>query len=221
MNIGDRIKSRRKEIGIKVADLAETVGVSPQAVYDWEASRIKNIRQDHLIAICKKLHTDAEWLATGHGKRDRHKVSDDVLEVPKLSVKASAGHGVMQPDTDYVVGSMQVPVEWVRKNVTCTSPRNLRTIRAYGDSMFDTFDDGDIILVDVGHRDMDRDGVYIALIKDELFIKRFERRPLEGVIWMKSDNISKHPHPHVIDSNHRENVVILGRAVWVWNGKRL
>ena len=91
---------------------------------------------------------------------------------------------------------------------------------AYGDSMADTFNDGDIVWVDIGVKQIDVDGVYVVVVERELFIKRFQLRPLEQVIWMISDNKTKYER-QVISRNALKHVEVLGRAVWVWNGKKL
>lgn len=65
MLIGKEIKRRRKELKISVADLAQSVGVSPAAIYQWEAGDTKNIRPDNLLAAARALKTTMEALMTG------------------------------------------------------------------------------------------------------------------------------------------------------------
>jgi SOS-response transcriptional repressor LexA len=148
-------------------------------------------------------------------------IQSDLINIPKLSVRASAGNGVMQMEVEYQVGTIQVPEFWLRKNITCTSFKNLRTITVFGDSMFDTLHDGDLVFVDVGVREIDRDGIYVVTLDGELFIKTFERRPTEGVVWMRSDNRKKYPDHHVITKDRLPALQVLARGVYAWNGKKL
>lgn len=144
-----------------------------------------------------------------------------IINIPQMSVRASAGNGVMQMEPEYQVGSIQIPEYWLRKNIVCTSHKNLRTITVFGDSMYDTLDDGDVAFVDVGVNEIDRDGVYVASLDNELYIKTFERRPAEGVIFMRSDNRKKYPDPHIITKDRQRSLVIHARAVFAWNGRKL
>jgi len=54
MNIGDKIKSRRKALGMTLEDVGAAVGVGKSTVRKWEQGIIKNMRRDkiaHLAAI--------------------------------------------------------------------------------------------------------------------------------------------------------------------------
>lgn len=54
-----------------VAELADAVGVTPQAVYQWESGSTNGLKPENLVAAAKKLRTTEEWLATGGGSKDR------------------------------------------------------------------------------------------------------------------------------------------------------
>ena len=62
MEIGERIKLRRKELGISAEQVAEMLGVSPATIYRYESSDIANMRIDKLEPIAKVLHTTPAYL---------------------------------------------------------------------------------------------------------------------------------------------------------------
>lgn len=64
----DRIKEIRARLNLTQEQLGEIAGVSKQAVAQWEAGTIKNIRNAPLFEIQKKTGFNAEWIATGRGK---------------------------------------------------------------------------------------------------------------------------------------------------------
>ena len=55
MNIGDRIKKRRKEIGMSAEQLAKRVGKSPATIYRYENGDIRNVDSRALIPIADAL----------------------------------------------------------------------------------------------------------------------------------------------------------------------
>lgn len=62
MEINERIKQRRKELGLSAEQVADMIGVSPATVYRYESSDIKNMPAERLKPIADALHTTPEWL---------------------------------------------------------------------------------------------------------------------------------------------------------------
>ena len=62
MRVGERIKSRRKEIGLSAEQVAKELGVSPATVYRYESNDIMNMRIDKLAPIAKALRTTPAYL---------------------------------------------------------------------------------------------------------------------------------------------------------------
>lgn len=142
----------------------------------------------------------------------------DQFSIAKLANSAGMGGGSERLPDDVVVGRLTVSPQWIAKTIkSLTKPENLRFIHGYGDSMEPTFSDGDILLVDVGVRDCDIDGIYVLAANDRLFIKRVTER-LGGGHEITSDN-PKVKTVQALDGS--EPVEILGRVVWAWNGKKL
>ena len=71
MKIGDRIKSRRVELGMTVDDLAEKLGKNRATVYRYESGDIENLPTTVLESIAKALETSPSvlmgWLETCSG----------------------------------------------------------------------------------------------------------------------------------------------------------
>ena len=65
--IGDRIRERREELGMKPVDLARAAGCSISAVMQWESNKTKNLKLDNLFKIADALGVEARWLSTGAG----------------------------------------------------------------------------------------------------------------------------------------------------------
>lgn len=81
-----------------------------------------------------------------------------------------------------------------------------------------TFNDGDLLLVDRGVKDIRVDAVYVVAIDGELFVKRMQRKPGGGVL-MISDN--KKYDPIEIHPSTLSRFDVLGRVLIAWNERRL
>lgn len=62
MEIGKRIKERRKQLGISAEQLAEAIDVSPATIYRYESGGIENMGVDKVTPIAKFLHTNEAYL---------------------------------------------------------------------------------------------------------------------------------------------------------------
>lgn len=62
MDVGKRIKTRRKALGYSAEDVAAIIGVSPATIYRYESADIMNMRTDKLKPIAKALHTTPAYL---------------------------------------------------------------------------------------------------------------------------------------------------------------
>lgn len=56
-NIGERIKNRRKMLGLSVDELAETIGKNRATIYRYESNEIENMSITILEPLAKALHT--------------------------------------------------------------------------------------------------------------------------------------------------------------------
>ena len=64
MSVGERIAALRKEQNISQGKLAESLGISRQAVSKWETDQ-SSPDTLNLIRLADALNTEVEYLATG------------------------------------------------------------------------------------------------------------------------------------------------------------
>ena len=62
MDVGERIKERRKELGMTVDDLAKKVGKSRATVYRYENGSIEKLPTDVLVPFAEALDLDPDYL---------------------------------------------------------------------------------------------------------------------------------------------------------------
>lgn len=62
MNIGDKIKQRRLELGLTMKQVAERVGISESAVSRWESGDVDNMRRDRIAGLADVLNVDPSYI---------------------------------------------------------------------------------------------------------------------------------------------------------------
>ena len=62
MNIGERIKKLRNDIGLSQTELADKIGVSKQTLYKYENGIVTNIPSDKIELLAKYLNTTPAFL---------------------------------------------------------------------------------------------------------------------------------------------------------------
>jgi transcriptional regulator with XRE-family HTH domain len=226
--LGRRVKGRRKDLKLTQEQLAKAAGLSQADVSKIERGEIQQPAK--VPQLARALQCDAIWLSEGGDQPDTdgaiaHRVAEqptqylpgfEPLSITLLSTGGSMGLGSEQHD-EVVIGRLTVSPHWAVKTLKPTKLENLRFIHGYGDSMEPTFSDGDILLVDTGIRSCDVDGVYVLEANQRLFIKRVTER-FDGVHEITSDNPSVKT-VQALDGS--QQVDILGRVIWTWNGKKI
>lgn len=83
MTVGERIKMRRKELGLSADQVAERVGVNRATIYRYESDEIKNMGTDALIPLAAALRTTPAWILMG-GDDDLDDQDDLMASVERL-----------------------------------------------------------------------------------------------------------------------------------------
>lgn len=68
--IQERIRARRKELRIKLQELANTVGVATSTIARWENPKMNRTpKATELLTLAKALNTTPEFLLNGHDEK--------------------------------------------------------------------------------------------------------------------------------------------------------
>jgi repressor LexA len=138
-------------------------------------------------------------------------VSDAVMppsaQVRRLDIAASAGPGVLAED-DRVLGSEYFDPRLLH-SLGVRADRSA-ALRAKGESMAPTIEDGDLMLVDESDRRISaRDGIFVIRIDGALMVKRVAH--FGEVLKITSDN----PDFPVMLPRRSDSIEIVGRVVWL------
>ena len=201
--IGERIKNRRKELGLSAEKVAEIMGVSPATIYRYESKDIMNMGIDKIIPIAKALHISPSYLMgwDEHPDKKLFDIADirplpQFYEVPRLG-KIACGTPALAVENhdDYDL----VPID-----VKCDF-----TLMCKGDSMINArIFDGDIVYIRK-QEDVDDGEIAAVLIEDEATLKRVRKYPDHIVLAPENPTVQ----PLVYWHEEMNNIRIIGKAI--------
>ena len=208
MSFSERLTQLKGDLNISAFARKVGIGVTTLRKYLEGATP----GADKLVQIARALNVDVGWLATGEGTPEAG-AAGDLVRVPVLNVRASAGHGCYN-EADEVRELLPMTKQLLR-SLGC-QPQAARIIEAHGSSMEPTIAHGDMLLVDTAQRDPRLGGIYVFRPGNHLQVKRVKVSPHDGTITFGSDNPEYGPFtPEAI-----EQLDILGRVVWIWRRAR-
>ncbi|UKH19909.1 LexA family protein [Actinobacillus pleuropneumoniae] len=170
--LGDRIRSRRKELKLTQKDLATALkGVSHVAVSQWESNTTKP-NAENILDLSTVLQCDISWLLRGSGESNVMPASIGVTKVPLISyVQAGAWTGIDDfretcGDYEYILTDLDVSGDAF-------------ALKIKGDSMEPEFIAGDIVIIDP--RVEPHAGEFVAAINGDYEATFKKYRPLEDL----------------------------------------
>ena len=210
--------------------LAEFLNIKPSSVSG--AKKRGFISLEWLFKVAQHYKTSTDWLATGEGEKKRLdkatylsadgfktteiscEPGEGFVQVPRYEVAASAGAGVII-HSEQIVDHLSFKSEWVHNSLG-VPVASLALINVTGDSMEPTLSEGDLILIDMSHRGVKDNAVYVLQLNGALLVKRIQHK-LDGSVIVKSDNAIYEPERVGVEAV--DNLNVIGRVVWC--GRRM
>ncbi len=198
-----RLRQAREEAGLTQAEAeaylrSQGQKVSRRTIAGWESANESRLPEgEHAAAILELYQVKTTALAQPGGAEDSPAKGSGIVSlidrgelvaVPELDVSASCGDGGGSVDDDLMwETSLYLPASWIRHEYG-VDPEDVFTIRALGDSMADTIQPGQRVLVARYHEGVSlRDGAIYALATDwGAMLKRLYFEP--GNVVVASDN---------------------------------
>ena len=188
MNIGNRIRQLRIAKNMKIAELAEAVGIDAANISRLETGKQKQFSEQTLNRLAQALSVSLPDLFTSienestvykYSKSDSPSRKDvDVYRVEVLDVSASAGSGHIQgSDVIDVIQAIEYNSEQAISMFGGRTPSGVKVINVRGDSMASTIEPGDLIFVDVHINEFDGDGIYVFGFDGKIYVKRLQMIP--------------------------------------------
>ena len=90
--VSERIKQRRKELGMSYQELADSTGISKSTLQRYETGSIKNIPLDKLDVLAEGLQTTALYILGKSEQTNAEIINSGIRSVPVFD-SVSAGFG--------------------------------------------------------------------------------------------------------------------------------
>ena len=170
--LGDRIRSRRKELKLTQKELATALkDVSHVAVSQWESNTTKP-NSENILDLSTVLQCDISWLLRGTGESNVVPASVGMTKIPLISyVQAGQWTGIEDfretcGDYDYILTDLTVSGDAFALEIK-------------GDSMTPDFLEGDVVVIDPS--EPPRAGEFVAAINGDYEATFKKYRPLGEV----------------------------------------
>lgn len=170
--LGDRIRSRRKELKLTQKELATALkGVSHVAVSQWESNTTKP-NSENILDLSTVLQCDISWLLRGTGESNVVPASVGMIKIPLISyVQAGTWTGVEElrdtgEDYEYILTDLDVS-------------EDAFALKIKGDSMEPEFIEGDVVIIDPTVKP--HAGEFVAAVNGDYEATFKKYRPLEDV----------------------------------------
>jgi phage repressor protein C with HTH and peptisase S24 domain len=203
MNVGERIRARRKEKKISQSRLAELIGEKGgYVIANWEQGRSEpSIDQTQRAAVA--LETTASMLI-----EEEQRFPGNIARIPVYENEAAAGTGC-ENEEDRLENYLTIREDLVRGELGA-APGDLCVIRIRGDSMTPTISPGEMVILNHRENSVGTDGVYVIRMNGALLVKRIQNLP--GKLVIISDNPS-YPAWTVETKDLPGDFKVLGRVI--------
>lgn len=208
MDIGNRIKTQRKKLGLTADDLAEKLGISRATMYRYENGDIEKLPITVIEPLAKALKTTPAYLM---GWKDETNTVDNLINqydnIKRIQKKKfpllgeiACGKPIYAEEhkESYVMADMDIDADFC--------------LTAKGDSMINArIFDGDIVFI----KEMpivDNGEIAAVIIDDEATLKRVYYYPDKNKLVLQAENPKYEPLVYV--NEELEQIRILGKAIY-------
>lgn len=185
MVLGEKIRARLATQGIKHAEFARALGMTPQAVNGW--FRTSRVDKKHLGPIADYLGVGVEWLLDGQPASVEPVSEERTIRFERLNVTASAGPDYINSDFPETVRMIELSESAALRLVGKRGIKAGKIISVNGDSMVPTIAPSDLLFIDPTVESFEGDGIYLFVYDGSLHLKRLQQRA-RGNIAVISDN---------------------------------
>ena len=207
MTFNKLIKQRRKELGLNQKEIAAYVGVSEATVSRWESGEITDTKRERIGKLAKILQVSpSELIPDSEGEVVQMVPSEQTVTFGVIG-DIAAGYELeaLEENDEYFAERIEIPVSWLRGR----PKSDYLIVRVTGDSMFPTYQDGDLVLV-LRQTTMNHSGQIGAFVYDDnkVTLKRIEY--VMGEDWVRLVPINPSFPPLMIEGEALEHCRVLG-----------
>ena len=207
MSLHDDIKQRRIELGLTMADVAQSVGVSEATISRWESGDIANMKRDKIVSLAKALHVSPSFIMGWDEPETEDIVSSNKynnvfpIKTHKIPLLGDIACGepifASEDKESYVLAGTDIRADFC--------------LRACGDSMINArIYDGAIVFIREQPM-VEKGEIAAVIINDEATLKRVYYYPEQNKIILNPENPAYEPFVYV--GEELNSIRILGKAI--------
>jgi len=208
MDIGERIKRRRKELGLSVDEIAALLNKNRATVYRYESNFIKDLPLTILESLAQVLQTTPAYLMGWDGyntSKDRCTETNEIL----LAVKKNV------PLVDSIVGG---ELKFADKNLTIDVPSDEKYVADFAyiitdDSMLgaNILKDSAVFIVSCGK--IKNNDIVLISLDGELILRRISYDADHIKLWPENSTYKA----IIIPNKNEDKFTIVGKAMAYYN----
>ena len=153
-----------------------------------------------------------------HSTLDSDKETDDTIycKIPLFNIKAASGNETFV-NNEKIGADLIFRRDWLDRELK-SNPDNLFILSAESDSMEPTIQHDALLIVDKSIDRIITEGIYILRRGDTILTKRI-RKLSEDTIELISDNQAY--GKETIKMDNQPGITILGKAIYIWSGRKI
>ncbi len=206
-NFSVRLQTLRERAGMSQKTLAASIGVTLTTIQKYEKGQLP--RSAHAVQLAHVLDCSIDWLLTGKEAVLRGTRQDEMVLVPMVKARLSAGGGSFEIN-DNVLRHYAFRWDFLHRKGT---PSSMVLLRVTGDSMQPQILNNDVVLIDQSQINPMPGYTYAVGFEDMVYLKVVDAMP--GKLILSSINPDYSPIHINLAEHSQEYVRIIGRAVWV------
>lgn len=206
MSVGERIKDRRKELGLSVDYVAKKLGKNRATVYRYESSEIENMPLDIIKPLSEVLRVTPAYLMGWESKDELPDLSSDYPFIP-ATISAGLPLNVESIKSDDVE-QITIPDSLMGKYA---GSKDIYFMRVNGESMNNVMPDRSLIAVkSINLSSLKNGDIVVYSDGHDYSVKRFYR---DGTrLIFRPDSKDDRFYDYITDINNQE-LVIHGKVV--------
>lgn len=135
--------------------------------------------------------------------------SEDLINVPLVAARLSAGTGSNQVNSDVESYFAFSSAFLHRKG----NPQRMVVMRVEGDSMSPEIRDEDLVLIDQSQTDIRLGKIFAVGFEDAIYLKRIDKVP--GKVILKSTNTAYPPLEIDVQGQEQDLFRVIGQVLWI------
>lgn len=208
-SVQDKIKKRRKELGLSLEDVAKALNVNRSTVLRYESKSIEKMPIDVIPPLVKILKCSPEYLMGWEDDKLKpiNIIFDGYFPLHYCTnLSAGSPTELLEAEPDAVV---YVPIKFQNRK------KKLHAFQVNGTSMNNVIQDGSIVVAEEVPDTVLKEGtIVVAWLDGEATVKRLY--PGDNQVMLMPDSSDKGHHPITVNLEDNQ-LYIIGRVIWHMN----